>query len=89
MRASDERGFTMIETLFAAALLVVVLFAVFSSLDAASHSTAVNRSRSVAASLVEQELERMRSLSAVELATYTGAPQTWPSPPDRRSAPSY
>jgi Tfp pilus assembly protein PilV len=76
MRIRDERGFTIIETLLAATLLVVVLFAVFASLDAASHSTAVNRSRSVAASLAEQELERMRSLSAVELATYAGAPQT-------------
>ena len=75
-RLAGERGVTLIETLFAAALVVVVLFAVFASLDAASHTTAVNRSRTVAASLAEQELERMRSLSAIQLATYSAAPQT-------------
>jgi type II secretory pathway pseudopilin PulG len=75
-RASAEGGFTLVETLFAATLVVIVLFAVFSSLDAASHSTAVNRSRTVAATLAEQELERLRSLSAIELANYAGTPAT-------------
>jgi Tfp pilus assembly protein PilV len=73
---SSERGVTLIETLLAAAMLVIVVFAVLASLDAASHSTAVNRSRTVAASLAEQELERMRSLSAVELASYAGPART-------------
>ena len=75
-RASAEGGFTLVETLFAATLVVIVLFAVFASLDAASHTTAVNRSRTVAATLAEQELERLRSLSAVELANYAGTPAT-------------
>jgi Tfp pilus assembly protein PilV len=75
-RLAAESGVTLVETLFSAVVLVIVLFGVFASMDAASHTTAVNRSRSVAASLAEQELERMRSLSAVQLATYSAAPQT-------------
>jgi Tfp pilus assembly protein PilV len=67
----SEAGVTLIETLIAAALLVVVLLAVFGSLDAASHTTAVNRSRTVAAGLAEQHLERLRSLPATTLATYS------------------
>jgi hypothetical protein len=61
---------TLVETLISAAILIVVLFAVLGSLDAASHTAAINRSRTVAASLAEQELERLRSLPAATLASF-------------------
>ena len=73
---SAEHGVTLIETLISAAILVVVLVAVLTSLDAASHTTAINRSRSVAATLAEQELERLRALPATTLATYASATRT-------------
>ena len=57
---SAEHGVTLIETLIAAVILVAVVFGVLASLDAASHTTAVNRGRTVAASLAEQDIERLR-----------------------------
>ena len=73
---SAEHGVTLIETLISAVILVIVLFAVLASLDAASHTTAVNRSRTVAAGLAEQELERLRALPATTLASYSKATRT-------------
>jgi Tfp pilus assembly protein PilV len=73
---SAEHGVTLVETLISAAILIVVLFAVLGSLDAASHTAAVNRSRTVAASLAEQALERLRSLPATTLATYDAVAET-------------
>jgi Tfp pilus assembly protein PilV len=72
---SAEHGVTLVETLISAAILVIVLLAVLASLDAASHTTAVNRSRTVAAGLAERQLEKLRSLPAAALATYDEPPE--------------
>jgi Tfp pilus assembly protein PilE len=69
---SAEHGVTLVETLISAAILVVVVIAVLASLDASAHTAAINRSRTVAASLAENDLERMRSLPAATLSTFTG-----------------
>jgi Tfp pilus assembly protein PilV len=67
---SAEHGVTLVETIVAAAVLVADLLGVLASLDAASHTTAVNRGRTVAASLAEQDIERLRGLPTTTLATY-------------------
>jgi Tfp pilus assembly protein PilV len=72
---SAEHGVTLVETLISAAILVIVLIAVLASLDAASHTAAINRSRTVAAGLAERELERLRALPASTLATYNEPPR--------------
>ncbi len=72
---SAEHGVTLVETLISAAILIAVLIAVLASLDAASHTTAINRSRTVAAGLAEQDLERLRALPAATLATYDKPPR--------------
>lgn len=72
---SAEHGVTLVETLISAAILVAVLIAVLASLDAASHTAAINRSRTVAAGLAEQDLERLRALPAATLATYDKPPR--------------
>jgi Tfp pilus assembly protein PilV len=69
---SAEHGVTLVETLIAAAILVMVMLAVMMSLDAASHTSAVNRSRTVAAGLAEKDLERLRGLPAATLAAFPG-----------------
>jgi len=67
---SAEHGVTLVETLIAAAILLLVLFSVLATLDTASSTTAVNRARTVAAALAEQDQERMRGMRAVELSNY-------------------
>src|SRR4051794_15890394 len=69
---SADHGVTLVETLIAAAILVIVMLAVMASLDAASHTAAVNRSRTVAAGLAEKDLERLRAMPAATLATFPG-----------------
>jgi Tfp pilus assembly protein PilV len=71
---SAEHGVTLVETLISAVVLVIVVMGVLASLDAASHTTAINRSRTIASALAEQELERLRSLPAAQLASYSAAP---------------
>ena len=73
---SAEHGVTLIETIIAAAILVAVVLGVLASLDAASHTTAVNRGRTVAASLAEQDIERLRGLPTTTLASYPTATAT-------------
>jgi Tfp pilus assembly protein PilV len=73
---SAEHGVTLVETLISAAILVAVLIGVLASLDASAHTAAINRSRTVAASLAEQDLERLRALPASTLASYAVPPRT-------------
>jgi Tfp pilus assembly protein PilV len=73
---SAEHGVTLVETLLSAAILLIVLFAVLSSLDAASRTTAVNKSRTVAAGLAERDLERLRSMPTTTLARFSGQEDT-------------
>jgi Tfp pilus assembly protein PilV len=69
-RLAAQEGVTLIETVIAAAILVMIVFGVLASLDSAASTTAVNRSRTVAATLAEQDQERMRGLRAVDLSNY-------------------
>ena len=57
----SESGFALIEVIVAAAVLAIVALAVLSGIDAASSTSAREKARAVAASLAEQDQERMRS----------------------------
>jgi Tfp pilus assembly protein PilV len=73
---SSEAGVTLIETLISAVILVIIVGAVMTTIDASGRTTAVNKNRSVAATLAEQDQERLRAMSPTLLATYSAAPQT-------------
>ena len=73
---SSEAGFAIMETVVSAAVLAMVAFAVLAGIDGASSSTGREKARSVAASLAEQDQERMRSMQVDSLAGYAPAPQT-------------
>jgi type II secretory pathway pseudopilin PulG len=67
---TSESGWALLETMFAAGLLVVVALAVMSSLDVASRTSAANKGRSVASALAEQDQERMRAMTIDKLSNY-------------------
>lgn len=69
-RLADETGVTLVETIISAMILVVVVGAVFTTIDVGSRTAAANRARSVAATVAERDQERMRGLSALSLANY-------------------
>jgi Tfp pilus assembly protein PilV len=69
-RLAEDRGVTLVETLISAAILVMIVASLFTTLDASGRTTANNRGRTVAASLAEQDQERLRALSAPSLSNY-------------------
>jgi type II secretory pathway pseudopilin PulG len=71
---SSESGFALIEAVVSAAVLAIVALAVLSGIDAASSSSAREKARAVAATLAEQEQERLRSLDVDKLAAVSTTP---------------
>lgn len=71
---SREDGFTIIEVLIAALILVLGAIATFGVLAAAIHSTQRAKGSQVALDRAQQELEALRSLGDEELAL-TGTPE--------------
>ncbi|HEX6024353.1 MAG TPA: carboxypeptidase-like regulatory domain-containing protein [Solirubrobacter sp.] len=58
----SEAGFALIEVIVSAAVLAIVALAVLSGIDAANGASARERARAVAASLAEQDQERLRAM---------------------------
>jgi len=58
------------EVLTAAVLLLVIAMSVLSTFDVASKTSGKSKSKSIAAALAEQDQERMRALTAVNLSNY-------------------
>jgi Tfp pilus assembly protein PilV len=67
---SDETGFALVETIVSAVVLLVIALATLAAVDRAQSTSAIGKGRSVAASLAEQDQERLRSLPASSLSTY-------------------
>lgn len=77
---ADERGWALVETMVSAVLLIVIALAINSSLDTASRASAENKQRSIAATLAEQDQERMRAMDPTVLSNYHPAAQTVTTP---------
>jgi type II secretory pathway pseudopilin PulG len=58
----EERGMALIEVVASAALLAIIALALFGSLDVASSTSGDNKHRGIAASLAQDDQERMRGL---------------------------
>jgi Tfp pilus assembly protein PilV len=77
---ADERGWALVETLVSAVLLIVIALAITSSLDTATRASAENKQRSIAATLAEQDQERMRAMDPTVLSNYHPAARTVTTP---------
>jgi Tfp pilus assembly protein PilV len=71
-RASGEAGFALFEVLMSATILLGVALATLTAVDRAQETATQSRGRSVAASLAEQDQERLRAMPATALANYKG-----------------
>ena len=68
-RLRDEQsGFTVVEVLVSALLVVVLSVGVLKALDAAEASSGGNKARGTAANLAQQDQERLRAYRAKELS---------------------
>jgi Tfp pilus assembly protein PilX len=81
---TDERGFGLIEVLVTSVLVALVGIGVFTGLDAASATSGLNKSRSIAMHIAQDDQERLRSyrvgelsnLSETRTVTASGVPYT-------------
>jgi Tfp pilus assembly protein PilV len=71
MRLRSQRGSLMIEVMVGALVLGLATLAVLDGLDGAQATGAKNKQRSVAATLAQQEIERLRSIPVTSLANYS------------------
>jgi Tfp pilus assembly protein PilV len=65
---AEQTGFTVIEVMVTAVLVVMVGLGVLGGLDSASLTSGSNKARSIAASLAEEDLERMRGMTVADLS---------------------
>ena len=70
----SEAGFALIEVIVSAAVLAIVALAVLSGIDAANGASAREKARAVAASLAEQDQERLRTMPVDMLKSPPQAP---------------
>jgi Tfp pilus assembly protein PilV len=70
---SDQRGFMMIEIMVSAVLLIVLALATLKLIDGSQHVSADLRAKSVAASLAENDLDRMRQMTFASAANFRTA----------------
>lgn len=68
-RHQQEDGFALLETIVAAALLAVMVIAVFTTFDVANKVSGEEKARAVSASIAQREIEFMRSLPFAQLST--------------------
>lgn len=66
----DQSGFGLIEVIVSAMLLVLVASGLYLGLDAASATSGVNKHRSIAAAIAQQDQDRMRAMAVGELSNY-------------------
>ncbi len=67
---ADEAGFGLIEVIVSALLVVLVSSGVYLGLDAASATSGINKHRSVATYIAQQDQDRMRAMAVTELSNY-------------------
>jgi hypothetical protein len=66
-QAASEEGFGLIEVVISAAVMVLVTLGILAALDSVSHTAGANQAKTIAATLAEKDLERMRGLRTSDL----------------------
>jgi Tfp pilus assembly protein PilV len=67
----SESGFALMEVIASMAVLIIVVLGVLASLDAVSGTAGANKARTVAATLAEEDQERLRGMSITDLDGYS------------------
>ena len=67
-KLQQEDGFALLEVIVSAALLAVMVIAVFTTFDVANKVSGEEKSRAVAASIAQREIEYLRSLPFAQLS---------------------
>src|SRR5918992_1657314 len=73
MRLSDARsqeGFALMEVVVSSAVLIIVALGVLAAQDAISGTAGANKARTVAATLAEEDQERLRGMKTISISGY-------------------
>ena len=70
---ADEAGFGLIEVIVSALLVALVSLGVYLGIDGATVSAGINKHRTLATQLVQQDQDRMRAMAVDELSNYRGS----------------
>jgi Tfp pilus assembly protein PilV len=70
-RLREERGSMLVEVMVGAVVLAIATSALLNGIDGAQSAATKNKARSTAASLAEQDQERMRAMPVASLAGYS------------------
>jgi Tfp pilus assembly protein PilV len=68
--AAEQAGFALIEVIVSAVLVILVSSGVYLGLEGASATSGINKHRSVATYIAQQDQDRMRAMSVSELSNY-------------------
>ena len=84
---SSERGSFLVEVMVGAIVLAIVTFAVLDGMSGAADTGERNRQRSVASTLAQQDIERLRSFEITDLSNYreTRTRERWAASTTRSS----
>jgi Tfp pilus assembly protein PilV len=72
----DEAGFGLIEAVVSALLVVLVSLGIYAGIDGASATSGINKHRSVATEIAQQDQDRMRAMTVTELSNYRDSQST-------------
>ncbi|MGB2711045.1 MAG: carboxypeptidase-like regulatory domain-containing protein [Conexibacter sp.] len=73
---SDQTGIGLIEVVVSALLVVLVSSGVYVGLDASSRTSGINKQRSLASGIAQQDQDRMRAMAVNELSNYRATTTT-------------
>ena len=74
LRAASQDGFALMEVIVSAAVLIIVVLGVLASIDAVSRTASANQARTVASTLAEKDLERLRAFRTDDLTDLAKQP---------------
>lgn len=72
----DQSGFGLIEVVVSSMLLALVASGIYMGLDGASATSGVNKHRSLATEIAQQDQDRMRAMAVTELSNYRATTTT-------------
>jgi hypothetical protein len=75
LKAASQDGFALMEVIVSAAVLLIVVLGVLAGIDAVSRTAAANQGRTVAATLAEKDLERLRAFRTDDLTNLAKKPE--------------
>ncbi len=71
-----ERGFALIEVMVSAMLVALIAVGVFAGIDGPGSVAGTDQARAIAASLAQQDQDRLRALPSNTLASYSAGPRS-------------